>query len=87
MYKMIHTSLQYFHRALVAHGEAVTWVSCHSGSPVWRYATLGVVSKICRKLLFNNLSKWAWPISRDSAQSSEHVDIRILNVQQSIWEL
>ena len=44
------------HRASVAHGEVVTWVSCHWVRPVWRYATLCVLSKMFRKLLFNNLS-------------------------------
>ena len=24
----------------MAHGEVVTWVSCHSDRPIWRYATL-----------------------------------------------
>ena len=27
-------------RALVAHGEVVTWVSCHSDRPLWRHPTL-----------------------------------------------
>ena len=49
-------SLSFFHRALVAHGEVVTSGSCHSDRPVWRYATLCVLSKMYRKLLFNNLS-------------------------------
>ena len=31
---------KFFHRALVAHGEVVTWASCHSDRPMWRYATL-----------------------------------------------
>ena len=67
---------------------------------MWRYAILPVRNKICRKLLFNNLSivwnvkillitfcqegpqmlclvkngRQKWPISRDSAQSTESVD-------------
>ena len=32
-------------------------------------------------------TKWVWPIARHSAQFSERVDIRFLNVQQSICEL
>ena len=40
----------------MAHGEVVTWVTCHSDRPTWRYATLCVLSKMYRKLLFNNLS-------------------------------
>ena len=115
-----------FSQSLVAHGEVVTWVSCHSDRPMLRYATLCVLSKMYRKLLFNNLSifwnikilltnfcrespqmlyekvglrnfanlqkknggwKWAWPISRHSAQFSERVDTRFLNVRQSICEL
>ena len=52
---------------------------------MWRYATLGVLRKMHRKLLFNNLSivwniKVLWPISQDSAQFSESVVIRFLNV-------
>ena len=46
----------FFHRALVAHGEVVTWVSCHWDTPMWRCATLCVLSKMYRRLLFNNLS-------------------------------
>ena len=30
------------------------WVSCHSDTPMWRYATLPVVIKMYRKLFFNN---------------------------------
>ena len=37
----------------MAHGEVV---SCHSDRPVWRYATLCVLSKMYRKLLANKLS-------------------------------
>ena len=40
----------------MAHGEVVTWVSCHSDRPMWRYATLRVLSTMYRKLLLNNLS-------------------------------
>ena len=40
----------------MAHGEVVNWVSCHWDRPMWRYATLHVLSKMYRKLLFNNLS-------------------------------
>ena len=40
----------------MAHGEVVTWVSCHSDRPMWRYAILHVLSKMYRKLLFNDLS-------------------------------
>ena len=32
------------------------WVSCHSDRPVWRYATLPVLTKIYRNFLLNNLS-------------------------------
>ena len=34
----------------------VTWVSCHSDRPMWRYATLCVLSKMYNYLLFNNFS-------------------------------
>ena len=46
------------HRALVAHGEGevVTWFSCHWDRPMWRYATLHVLSKMYKKLLFSNYS-------------------------------
>ena len=46
-----------FHRALAAHGEVVTWDSCHSDKPMLRirYPTLCALSKMHRKLLFNNL--------------------------------
>ena len=119
------------HRASV---EVVTRISCHPERPIWRYATLCVLSKMYRNLLFNNLCcleyqnyfhnflsgestdavckvswkwvksprrkssnisqicgksswrKWACPISRDPAQLSERVDIRFLNMQQSICE-
>ena len=47
---------EFLHRALVAHGEVVTRVSCHSDRPIWRYPKLYVLSKMYRKLLFNNLS-------------------------------
>ena len=40
----------------MAHGELVTWVSCHSDRPMWRYPTLCVLSKMYRKLLFDNMS-------------------------------
>ena len=40
----------------MAHGEVVTWVSCHSDRPMWTCATLGVLSKMYRKLLVDNLS-------------------------------
>ena len=45
-----------FHKAWVGHGEAITRVSCPSDRPMWRYATLCVLIKMYRKLLFNNLS-------------------------------
>ena len=32
-----------------------SWVSCHWDRPMWTYATLRVLSKMYRKLLFNNL--------------------------------
>ena len=35
----------------------------------------------------NRRRKWAWPIFKDSSEPSEHVDIRLLNMQQTIWEL
>ena len=35
---------------------SITWVSCHSDRPMWRYATLCVLSNMYRKLLFNNSS-------------------------------
>ena len=43
--------------------------------------------KVGLRHFVNLQNKKAWPISRDSAQFSECVDIRFLNVQQSICEL
>ena len=40
----------------MAHGEVVARVSHHWDRPMWRYATLRVLSKMYRKLLFNNLT-------------------------------
>ena len=31
--------------------------------------------------------KWAWPISRDSAQFPERLDVRFLIVRCTVWEL
>ena len=55
----------------MAHGEVVTWVSCQSDRPMWRYATLGVLSKMYRKFLFNNLSiVWNIIFFNNSCQES-----------------
>ena len=57
-----------------------------------RWNRLGGVRKsrfstFCDVAKKNGRRKWAWPIPRDSPLCSERVDIRFLNVRQSIWEL
>ena len=54
--KSEEVSLSFVHWAVVVHGEAVTWVSCHLDRPMWRYTTLCVLSKMYDKSLFSNLS-------------------------------
>ena len=61
--------------ALVAHGEVVTWVSCHWERPIWRYATLCVFSNMDRKLSFNNLTiVWNTKIISITSLSGESTD-------------
>ena len=43
------------HRASGAHGKVVPFVSCHSDTPMWRYAKLPVLRKMYWKLLVNKL--------------------------------
>ena len=35
----------------------------------------------------NYRRKWAWPMPKDAADSSESVDIKVLTVGGSVWEL
>ena len=34
-----------------------------------------------------SIYKWAWPMPKDAADSSESVDIKFLTVGVSVWEL
>ena len=41
-----------------------------------------------RDLAKNNYRrKWAWPMPKDATDSSESVDIKVLTVGGSLWEL
>ena len=67
----------------MAHGEVVTWVSCHWERPIWRYATLCVFSKMDRKLSFNNLTiVWNTKIISITSLSGESTDA----VYKILWK-
>ena len=68
------SSPKILHRASGAHGEVVTWVSCHKTTPMWRYVTLPVLNQICREFKMNWNWDWNWK-SFDSFLSGGSTDV------------
>ena len=66
-------------------------MSCAKFGVDWSRNVGGVAKKqFCgfRDFAKNNCRrKWAWPMSKDAADSSESVDTKVLTVGGSVWEL